>query len=262
MALEQFKLDGQVAIVTGAGRGVGRGIAKVLAEAGAIVVGTARGDSELKETIAEIERSGGKGLGLTGDAMKRADNARIVDTTMERFGRIDILINNAGGADYAPFLEITDEAFRYHFDWNTTSAFMMSQLAAPHMLKADGGSIVNISSGAGRFGIRGLVAYSVAKGALNQLTKGMAQELAPKIRVNGIGLGSFMTAALRNTLDMSPGAEATMKEKTPLHRLGDVEDLGRLVVYLCTRDCYATNAIFDVDGGLDATNSPINVPDL
>jgi 7-alpha-hydroxysteroid dehydrogenase len=262
MALEQFKLDGQVAIVTGAGRGVGRGIAKVLSEAGAIIVGTARGDSELKETIADIEKAGGKGLGLTGDVTKRADNERVVKTTMERFGRIDILVNNAGGADYAPFLEITDEAFRYHFEWNTTSAFIMSQLVAPHMLKAGAGSIVNISSGAGRFGIRGLLAYCVAKGALNQLTKAMAQELAPKIRVNAIGLGSFLTAALQTTLDMSPGAQAAMQEKTPLHRLGDVADLGRLVVYLCTRDCYATNAIFDVDGGLDGTNSPINLADL
>src|ERR1700730_7624737 len=118
MALEQFKLDGQVAIVTGAGRGGGRGIAKVLSEAGAIIVGTARGDSEVKETIAQIEKAGGKGLALTGDVIKRADNERIVKTTMDRFGRIDILVNNAGGADYAPFLEITDEAFRHHFDWN------------------------------------------------------------------------------------------------------------------------------------------------
>jgi NAD(P)-dependent dehydrogenase (short-subunit alcohol dehydrogenase family) len=262
MALEQFKLDGQVAIVTGAGRGVGCGIAKVLAEAGAIVVGTARGDSELKETIAQIEKAGGKGLGLTGDATKRADNERIVKSTMERFGRIDILINNAGGADYAPFLEITDESFRHHFEWNTTSAFIMSQLVAPHMLRAGAGSIVNISSGAGRFGIRGLLAYSVAKGALNQLTKAMAQELAPKVRVNAIALGSFMTAALQKTLDMMPQAEATMKKLTPLHRFGDVADLGRLVVYLSTRDCYATNAIFDVDGGIEGTNSPISVADL
>jgi NAD(P)-dependent dehydrogenase (short-subunit alcohol dehydrogenase family) len=262
MALEQFKLDGQVAIVTGAGRGVGSGIAKVLSEAGATVVGTARGDSELKETIAQIQKAGGTALGLTGDVTKRADNDRVVKTTMERFGRIDILINNAGGADYAPFLEITDEAFRHHFEWNTTSAFIMSQLVAPHMLRAGSGSIVNISSGAGRFGIRGLLAYCVAKGALNQLTKGMAQELAPKVRVNAIALGSFMTAALQKTFDMMPQAEAGMRQKTPLHRFGDVADLGRLVVYLCSRDCYATNAIFDVDGGIDATNSPIDVPDL
>lgn len=261
MALEQFRLDGQVAIVTGAGRGVGAGIAKVLAEAGAAVVGTARTESQISQTISEIERAGGNGLALVADAMNRSDSRRVVETTMERFGRIDILVNNVGGSTYARFLDITDEDFRHTFDWCVTSAFMMSQLVAPHMLSAGHGSIVNISSGSARFGIRALTAYCVAKGGLEALTRAMAQELAPKIRVNAIALGSFATDGLQGSLDLMPGSLEKMQELTPLHRLGDVEDLGRLTVYLCTRDCYATNATFHVDGGIDSNNSPLPIPD-
>ncbi len=261
MALEQFNLDGQVAIVTGAGKGVGQGIARVLAEAGATVVGTARTESDIASTISGIEEEGGKGLAVVADAMNRQDGERVVGSAMEQFGRIDILINNVGGSTYARFLDITDEDFRHTFDWCVTSAFIMSQLAAPHMLNAGHGSIVNISSGAGRFGIRALTAYCVAKGALESLTRAMAQELAPKIRVNAIALGSFATDGLQSSLDLMPGSLDKMNEATPLHRLGDVEDLGRLCVYLSTRDCYATNAIFHVDGGIDSNNSPLPIPD-
>ncbi|MDW5612583.1 SDR family NAD(P)-dependent oxidoreductase [Mycolicibacterium sp. D5.8-2] len=261
MALEQFNLDGQVAVVTGAGKGVGQGIARVLAEAGATVVGTARTESDIVATIAGIERAGGKGLALVADAMSRADGERVVDTAAERFGRIDILVNNVGGSTYARFLDITDDDFRHTFDWCVTSAFIMSQLAAPHMLEAGRGSIINISSGSARFGIRALTAYCVAKGGLEALTRAMAQELAPKIRVNAIALGSFATEGLQGSLDLLPGSLEKMKQATPLHRLGDVEDLGRLCVYLATRDCYATNSIFHVDGGIDSNNSPLPIPD-
>lgn len=261
MALEQFKLEGQVAIVTGAGRGVGAGIARVLAEAGAAVVGTARTESEIVESIQRIESTGGTGVAVVADAMSRADGERVVETAMERFGRIDILVNNVGGATYARFLDITDDDFRHTFDWCVTSAFIMSQLVAPHMFSAGHGSIVNISSGSARFGIRALTAYCTAKGGLEALTRAMAQELAPKIRVNAIALGSFATDGLQQSLDMMPGSLEKMKEATPLHRLGDVEDLGRLTVYLSTRDCYATNAIFHVDGGIESNNSPLPIPD-
>ncbi len=261
MALDQFNLHDQVAIVTGAGKGVGQGIARVLAEAGAAVVGTARTESDIVATIAGIEEAGGRGLAVVADAMSRSDGEHVVNTAMERYGRIDILINNVGGSTYARFLDITDDDFRYTFDWCVTSAFIMSQLVAPHMIDAGRGSIVNISSGSARFGIRALAAYCVAKGGLEALTRAMAQELAPKIRVNAIALGSFATDGLQGSLDMMPGSREKMEESTPLRRLGDVADLGRLCVYLSTRDCYATNAIFHVDGGIDSNNSPLPIPD-
>ena len=216
MALEQFNLDGQVAIVTGAGKGVGQGIARVLAEAGATVVGTARTESDIRGTIAGIEDAGGRGLALVADAMSRPDSERVVSTAMESFGRIDILVNNVGGSTYARFLDITDEDFRHTFDWCVTSAFIMSQLVAHHMIEAGHGNIVNISSGSARFGIRALTAYCVAKGGLEALTRAMAQELAPKIRVNAIALGSFATDGLRGSLDMMPGSQEKMQESTPL----------------------------------------------
>src|SRR5246127_5125454 len=244
MALEQFNLDGQVAIVTGAGKGVGQGIARVLAEAGATVVGTARTESDIDATIAGIEEAGGKGLAVVADAMSRSDGERVVSAAMQNFGRIDILVNNVGGSTYARFLDITDDDFRHTFDWCVTSAFIMSQLVAPHMIEAGHGNIVNISSGAARFGIRALTAYCAAKGGMEALTRAMAQELAPKIRVNAIGLGAFMTTGLQTGFDLMPGTEETIKDRTPLHRIGDVADLGRLTLYLCTRDCYATNSTF------------------
>ena len=116
---------------------------------------------------------------------------------MEKFGRIDILINNVGGSTYGRFLDITDEDFKHTFDWCVTSAFIMSQLSARHMIDAGHGNIVNISSGSARFGIRALTAYCTAKGGLEALTRAMAQELAPKIRVNAIALGSFATDGLQ-----------------------------------------------------------------
>lgn len=261
MALEQFDLTGQVAIVTGAGKGVGQGIAQVLAEAGAAVVGTARTEFDIAATISGIERAGGKGVAVVADAMSRPDGERAVAAAMENFGRVDILVNNVGGSTYARFLDITDEDFRHTFDWCVTSAFIMSQLTARHMNEAGRGSIINISSGSARFGIRALAAYCTAKGGLEALTRAMAQELAPKIRVNAIALGSFATEGLQGSLDMMPGSLEKMNAATPLRRLGDVADLGRLCVYLSTRDCYATNAIFHVDGGIESNNSPLPIPD-
>ncbi|BBX16115.1 oxidoreductase [Mycolicibacterium duvalii] len=262
MALEQFRLDDQVAIVTGAGRGVGEGIAKVLAEAGATVVGTARTSSEVDQTINAIEEAGGRGLAITADALVREDSERVVRTAVDEFGRIDILVNNVGFATYGSFLDLTDDNLRHTFDYCVTSAFIMSQLVVPHMLTVGRGSIVNISSGAGRFGIRGLLPYCVAKGGLEALTRAMAQELAPKIRVNAIALGAFMTTGLQSSFDLMPGSEEQLKARTPLHRVGDVEDLGRLALYLSTRDCYATNSVFVVDGGLQGPNSELPIPDL
>jgi 7-alpha-hydroxysteroid dehydrogenase len=262
MALEQFKLDGRVAIVTGAGRGVGAGIAKVLGEAGATIVGTARTTEQLAQTVKEIEDAGGKALGIQADAMSRPDGERVVRQTIDEFGRIDILINNVGGSTYGQFLDITDEDLKSTFDWCVTSAFIMSQLSVPHMLKQGWGNIVNISSGSGHLGIRALGAYCVGKAALEGLTRAMAQELSPKIRVNAIALGAFMTDGLQQSLDMMPEMADKMKELTPLHRFGDVADLGRLALYLSTKDCYATSAVFHVDGGLQTTNSPLPVPDL
>ncbi len=262
MALEQFNLDGQVAIVTGAGKGVGQGIARVLAEAGATVVGTARTESDIVATIEGIEKSGGKGLAVVADAISRPDGERVVGEAMDRFGRIDILINNVGGSTYARFLDITDEDFKHTFDWCVTSAFIMSQLAAPHMIAAGRGSIVNISSGSARFGIRALTAYCVAKGGLEALTRAMAQELAPKIRVNAIATGSVLTSAL-DVVAQNPEIKKTMEDNTPLHRIAQPWELAAAVVYLCSpAGSFITGKVIEVDGGIETPNMSLGLPDL
>lgn len=262
MLLDRQRLDGQIAVVTGAGRGVGKGIARVLAEAGATVVCSARTRSEIDGTVAEIDRAGGRAIAVTADVMSKGDLVSLVSTTMERFGRIDVVVNNAGGIVYRPFLEISEEEFRFHFDWNTVSAFLLSQAAAPHMLRAGRGSIVNISSGAGHLGIRGMMSYCVAKAALENLTRALAQELSPKIRVNCLALGAIMTPALQATFDMEPGYREKMMDRTPLGRTGTPEDIGLAALYLCSDGCYATGSIVHVDGGLQDTNLPFRLPDL
>ncbi|MFT5562668.1 MAG: 7-alpha-hydroxysteroid dehydrogenase [Litorivivens sp.] len=262
MALERQRLDGQVAIVTGAGRGVGRGIATTLAEAGATIVCSSRTQREIDETVGIIEGAGGRAVATIADVMKKDDLVALTDYTIEKFGRIDIVVNNAGGNEYRPFLDISEEEFKFHFDWNTTSAFLLSQAAAPHMLKAGKGSIINLSSGAGRIGIRGMMAYGVAKAALEQLTRCMAQELAPKIRVNCLSLGAVMTPALQNTYDMQEGFKEKLHELTPLKREGTTEDIGLAALYLCTNGCYATSTVLHIDGGLQETNLPFKLPDL
>jgi 7-alpha-hydroxysteroid dehydrogenase len=262
MVLERLRLDGQVAIITGAGRGVGRGIAFALAEAGATIVCSARSKNEIDETVQLIEASGGKAIALIADVMKRADLFKLAEDTFERFGRVDIVVNNAGGIDFKSFMESTEEDFRFHFDWNTTSSFLLAQAVTPYMIKAGSGSIINVSSGAGHIGIRGMLSYGVAKAATEQLTLGLAQELAPKIRVNCVALGAIMTPALQKLFDEDHAYRDRLKELTPLRTVGDPEDIGLAVLYLCSKGCYSTGEVLHIDGGLQETNLPYRLPDL
>jgi NAD(P)-dependent dehydrogenase (short-subunit alcohol dehydrogenase family) len=181
---------------------------------------------------------------------------------MQEFGRIDIVVNNAGGIVYRPFLELSEEEFNFHYQWNTTSAFLLTQAAAPHMLKAGKGSIITISSGAGHLGIRGMMAYCAAKAGTEGLTRALAQELSPKIRVNCIALGAIMTPALQDTYDMDPSFKEKLRAKTPMGIEGTPEDIGLCVLYLCSDGCYATSTVLHIDGGLQDNNLPFRLPDL
>ena len=255
MALERLKLDGKVAIVTGGARGVGRGIANVLAESGAAVMLSARTQSDLDRAVAEIEAAGGKAAAVAGDVTSEADNRRLVDAALERFGRIDILVNNAGGATAVPFMQETAEKFARDFHFNVISAFQLTQMSAPHMIAAGGGSVVNISSRSAQVGGRGFTTYSVAKMGLERLTHMMAQELAPHIRVNAVSLGTIMSDGLQGYLDGNPDLKASFYGKIPLGRVGDPADIGLAALYLCSAGCYATGTVVRVDGGITSSIS-------
>lgn len=255
MALERLNLDGKVAIITGGARGVGRGIADVLAEAGASVVISARTQADLDDAVAKIKARGGKAAALACDVTREADNRRLIDAALERFGRIDILVNNAGGAKAVPFMEETADKFARDFHFNVISAFQLTQMAAPHLIAAGGGSVVNISSRSAQVGGRGFTTYSVAKLGLERLTHIMAQELAPHIRVNAISLGTIMSDGLQGYLDSNPELKASFYGKIPLGRVGDAADIGLAALYLCSAGCYATGAVIRVDGGITSSIS-------
>jgi 7-alpha-hydroxysteroid dehydrogenase len=263
MTLGRIRIDNKVAIITGAGRGVGKGIATTFAEAGAKIVGCARTQVELDRTIKEINDAGGDAIGVVADVMKRDDLKRVTDEAYRRHGRIDILVNNAGGQDFKAFLDLSEEEFKYHFDWNTTSAFLLSQLVAPYMIEQGDGVILNVSSGASHIAIRGMMAFCVAKAGLDHLTRCLAQELAPKIRANCIALGAVMTPPLQDLFDLDPSFKEKLLEKTPLKAVGDVIDIAIASLYLCSPAArFVTGAILHTDGGLQDTNLPFRLADL
>ncbi|MGH2897706.1 MAG: SDR family NAD(P)-dependent oxidoreductase, partial [Solirubrobacteraceae bacterium] len=150
MILDRFKLDGKVALVTGAGRGIGAGIALGFAEAGADVVCAARTQAEIDQVAAQVRGRGRRALAVPCDVMERAQLEALVARAMSEFGRIDILVNNAGGSPWKPFLRTSEREFEDSFRFNVTSAFLLARFAVPHMLAAGGGAIVNISSAMGR----------------------------------------------------------------------------------------------------------------
>ena len=248
--LDRFRLDGQVAIVTGSGRGIGAGTALAYADAGADVVLSARTMSQLEDTAGKVRARGRRALVVSCDVLDPDQRKNLVDRTLEEFGRLDILVNNAGGWPPKPTLDVTESEFEDCFRFNVTTAFAMTRLAVPKMVEtAGGGSIVNISSAAGRFNARGFAAYGTAKSALSFLTKNLAQDFAPKVRVNGIAVGSILTEALSGF--MNEDLERQMLAKTPMGRLGEVEDIAACALYLASPAAsYVTGEIYGVNGGL------------
>ncbi len=257
-------LTDKVAIVTGSGMGVGEGIAIALADAGAHIVCNARTLSDIERTVATIKKRGGRALAVSGDVTIPEDLDTLVSATLKEFGRIDIVINNAGGTIFNGVLDISDDEFSFIFDWNTKSAFMLSKRVAPYMVKQGEGVIINISSAVGHLTGRGMMAYGVAKAGLDYLSKSLADELAPFVRVNAIALGSIMTPALERTLiDEDESFGRILKEKTPLRSIGDAGKVGETVAFLCSPAAdYITGAVLRYDGGLQDTNLPFRLPDL
>src|SRR5436190_14923737 len=262
--LEQFRVTGPVAIVTGAGRGIGAAIADCFAEAGADVVLTARTESQLEETAAAVRTHGGRVLSMPGDVNDLGFLAMLVDETIAQLGGLDIVVNNAGGSISKPMLDTTVEDLESSFHFNVSAPFELSRLAVPKMLERGGGSIVNIGSVAGRNANRGSLTHSLTKAALAQLTRLMAAELAPKIRVNAVLPGAIETEALRAWLDSKgPEARQEMESRTPMRRNGLPEDIAPSVLYLASPAAsWVTGKLLEVDGGMLGAVLPSSQPDL
>ncbi|MEM1112354.1 MAG: glucose 1-dehydrogenase [Pseudomonadota bacterium] len=252
--LDKFRMDGQVALVTGAGKGIGAGIAEALAEQGAAVVLSARTAGDLETVAGRIRDAGGKALVVPADVLELDKLPGLVDAAFDEYGRLDILVNNAGGFPPMPAADTRVDQFEWAMRFNVTTAFELSRISAPRMVETSGsGCILNISSVAGQYPTPWFSAYGTAKGALSILTREMAQEYAPKVRVNAIGVGSTKTDALNTVLNDE--IEQTMVDLTPMARLGEVEDIALGALYLCSPAAsYVTGEVLGINGGMVRLN--------
>jgi 7-alpha-hydroxysteroid dehydrogenase len=252
--LERFRLDGQVAIVTGAGRGIGAATALAYAEAGAHVVVAARSKDQIERTAEAARAHGVRALPVVCDVLEREQLENLVASSLGEFGRIDVLVNNAGGWPPKPTLRTGEKEFESAFRFNVTTAFVLTRLVVPKIVETAGtGAVVNISSVAGRHNSAGFAAYGTAKAALSFLTQNLAQDFAPKVRVNAIAVGSIKTEALGSVL--TPEIEQQMVDMTPMARLGEVEDIAACALYLASPAAsYVTGEIYGVNGGLVGLN--------
>ncbi len=245
---QRFRLDDRVAVVTGAGQGIGRAIAVGLAEHGCDVAINARRQGDLEETAALIEGHGRRALIAAGDI--RDFSEEVGDRTMAEFGRLDVWVNNVGGSDEKTtrlLVDTPDDIFRSQIELNLTSAFQGAKAAAARM--GDGGSIINISSGAGTRGSPMTGPYAAAKAGMNNLTETLALELAPRIRVNAVAPGPVVTEAFREVLGVNSKLDE-LASTVPLGRLGTPDDIAAAVVYLASPAAsWVTGQLHLVAGG-------------
>jgi len=258
-ALDDFSLDGLVAFIPGGGGGIGSALAVAFAGAGARVIVGGRTQASLDATVTQVQAAGSEGLAVVGDATDEADCERMVSAGVERFGRIDILVNAVGGGA-GKALHNAETYPRSEWDWimelNVRSTLVPTQAVARQMIaQGDGGRILNISSVRGNLGIKaGYSAYVAAKGAINSLTRQWATEWAPHgIRVNAI-MPTFVDTPQVATLLEDPVFKAGIVNRIPLGRVGETRDLTGPAIFLCSDAAsFVTGQILGIDGGLTAT---------
>jgi 7-alpha-hydroxysteroid dehydrogenase len=282
MILDRFRVTGRVAIVTGAGRGIGAATAIALAQAGADVVISARTQDQLAKVASQVEAAGRRALVVPADLSDLEAAAGLAAAAVEAFGRLDIVVNNVGGAMPRPFLATSPRHLAESFQFNVGIAHSLTRAAVPHLLAsssaaqepadgasrpADGasrpaGAVINISSVIGRVAGRGYLAYGTAKAALAQYTRLAAADLAPRIRVNAIAVGAVATSALDIVLT-DDTLRGQMERATPLGRIADPQEIAAAVLFLASpAAAYITGKILQVDGGLDRPNLDLGFADL
>lgn len=260
--LDSFRIDDQVAIVTGAGRGIGAATAIALAEAGADVVISSRTEGQLAEVAAQIEAAGRRAHVVPADLADLDAVAGLAQAAIDAFGRLDIVVDNLGGTMPRPFLHTSPRFLNEAFHFNVATAHALNRAAVPLMLETGGGSIVGISSIMGRVPGRGYLAYGTAKAGLAHYTKLAARDLAPKIRVNAIAVGSVATSAL-DIVMQDDAMRTQMESVTPLRAIGMPEHIAATVVYLVAPSGgYVTGKVVEVDGGLEQPNLDLGFDDL
>lgn len=261
MILDAFRLTERVAIVTGGGRGIGRAVCLAFAEAGADVVVAARRAEVIEQVAGEVRARGRRALAVPTDVTDGAQLDALLARTLETFGRLDVVVNNAGGSPPTIAVAVADEDFEAAFHFNVTAALHLARIAAPHLARAPGGGVVvNVSSAMSHLIDSGFVAYGAAKAALNHMTRLLAYEWAPKIRVNAVAAGATVTDALEAVVQMEE-LRAQMEARTPLGRLGTPEDIAAAVLYLAAPSgAWVSGKVLEVDGGTIASNWPYKIP--
>lgn len=271
--LDRFGVPGTAAIVTGAGRGLGAATAVALAEAGSDVLISARTAEQLEEVAAQVRATGRRCETVVADLSDLDAVGGLAQAAYDAFGRLDIVVNNVGGTGPRGFLDTSPGYLERAFSFNVSTAHVLTKAAVPLLLKTletEGGdrataaekSVVTISSTMGRSADRGFVAYGTAKAALAHWTKMAAQDLSPRIRVNGIYVGSIMTSALEMVAG-DPNLMGQLEGKTPLGRVGEPADIAAGVLYLSSRaGQYLTGKLLEIDGGIQQPTLDLGFPDV
>jgi 3-oxoacyl-[acyl-carrier protein] reductase len=256
MADDWQLLPGKVALITGAGSGQGRAAAQLFARHGARVAVIDINDDGANETVTLVEEAGGKALAVHADVSRRDNVDAMVAATMNAFGRLDVLYNNAAVQMSGRLLECSDDDWDLTIATNLSAIFWACRAAIPHMLAGEGGSVINTASTLGLIGSEGFVAYGAAKAGLLALTKQLAAEYGPMVRANAIAPGSIDTPRFRKVLDKTPGSEkfvAMLTRAMPLRRLGLAEDIAGIALFLASDlSAYTSGAVVPGDGGLAA----------